>query len=91
LAYLVARVQEEYGATAHHVVADRPYELTSVVGVGFASADRIARTGGATPDAGERAVPLDLAVPLLRVDTTDGYLPEFAAIVSFIRSATRSV
>jgi exodeoxyribonuclease V alpha subunit len=55
LAYLVARVHEEYGATAHHVVAERPYELTSVFGVGFAIADRIARTGGGTPDSGERA------------------------------------
>ncbi|HSO98019.1 MAG TPA: AAA family ATPase, partial [Solirubrobacteraceae bacterium] len=55
LAYLVARVHEEYGATAHRVVADRPYELTSVFGVGFAIADRIARTGDGTPDAGERA------------------------------------
>jgi predicted kinase len=54
--------------------------------------ERIARMrAGERQDAWERAVPLDLAVPLLRVDTTDGYLPEFAAIISFIRSVARSV
>ncbi len=55
LAYLVARVHEAYGSTAHRVVAERPYELTSVFGVGFAIADRIARGDGAVPDADERA------------------------------------
>jgi exodeoxyribonuclease V alpha subunit len=43
LAYLVKRIQEQYGPTAHRVVAERPYELTSVFGVGFVIADRIAR------------------------------------------------
>ncbi len=38
-----ARIHEEYGATAHRVVRERPYELTSVFGVGFLIADRIAR------------------------------------------------
>ncbi|MGO9977243.1 MAG: AAA family ATPase [Solirubrobacteraceae bacterium] len=43
LHYLVKRIQEQYGPEAHRVVAQRPYELTSVFGVGFAIADRIAR------------------------------------------------
>ena len=55
LAYLVARVHEEYGSSAHHVITERPYELTSLFGVGFALADRIARAGGHPPDAAERA------------------------------------
>ncbi|MGO9750489.1 MAG: AAA family ATPase [Solirubrobacteraceae bacterium] len=45
LAYLVKRIQEQYGPTAHRVVAERPYQLTSVFGVGFVLADRIARGG----------------------------------------------
>lgn len=58
----------------------------------YGDGERIARIrAGERQDAWERAVPLDLAVPLLRVDTTHGYLPEFAAIVSFIRPAARSV
>ncbi len=55
LAYLVSRVHEEYGATAHRVVAERPYELTSVFGVGFALADRIARAAGTGTDLQQRA------------------------------------
>ncbi len=55
LTYLVRRVHEEYGPTAHRVVAERPYELTSVFGVGFAIADRIAHAGGSAPDRRERA------------------------------------
>ncbi len=55
LAYLVGRVHAEYGATAHHVVAERPYELTSVFGVGFALADRIAGASNQERDADERA------------------------------------
>jgi exodeoxyribonuclease V alpha subunit len=46
LAWLVARLQEHYGAEAHRVVQQRPYELTSVFGVGFTIADRIARGNG---------------------------------------------
>ncbi len=30
--------------------------------------------------------PLDLGVPLLTVDTTDGYVPDFPAILAFIAS-----
>jgi exodeoxyribonuclease V alpha subunit len=55
LAYLVARIHETYGDGAHRVVADRPYELTSVFGVGFLIADRIARHLGAADDGPERA------------------------------------
>ncbi len=54
LGYLVKRISEHYGPTAHHVVAEHPYELTSVFGVGFLIADRIARTVGAAGDGTER-------------------------------------
>ncbi len=54
LGYLVARISEHYGPTAHRVVAEHPYELTSVFGVGFLIADRIARTVGAPTDGSER-------------------------------------
>ncbi len=50
LAYLVKRIAEQYGPTAHHVVAKRPYELTSVFGVGFVLADRIARGAASSGD-----------------------------------------
>ena len=43
LAYLVNRIQAQYGPTAHRTVAANPYELTRVFGVGFLTADRIAR------------------------------------------------
>jgi exodeoxyribonuclease V alpha subunit len=43
LAYLVARVHKQYGDGAHRSVRADPYGLTSVFGVGFAIADRIAR------------------------------------------------
>ncbi|HET9718919.1 MAG TPA: AAA family ATPase [Solirubrobacteraceae bacterium] len=46
LSYLVARIHEEYGATAHRVLSTNPYELTRVFGVGFAIADRIALATG---------------------------------------------
>jgi exodeoxyribonuclease V alpha subunit len=55
LAYLVARIHASYGSTAHRVVAKRPYELTSVFGVGFQIADRIARAAGIPPDSPARA------------------------------------
>jgi exodeoxyribonuclease V alpha subunit len=43
LAYLVPRIHAEYGASAARVLIANPYELTRVFGVGFATADRIAR------------------------------------------------
>ncbi len=55
LAYLVKRIHDDYGSTAHRIVSERPYELTSVFGVGFLVADRISRTVGAPPQAAERA------------------------------------
>jgi exodeoxyribonuclease V alpha subunit len=55
LAYLVARLQDAYGDSAHRIVSERPYELTSVFGVGFLTADRIARGLGVPPDGRERA------------------------------------
>ncbi|HET6869923.1 MAG TPA: AAA family ATPase, partial [Solirubrobacteraceae bacterium] len=47
LAYLASRIRETYGDGAHRIVSERPYELTSVFGVGFLTADRIARSLGA--------------------------------------------
>jgi exodeoxyribonuclease V alpha subunit len=55
LAYLVARIQDAYGDFAHRVVSERPYELTSVFGVGFVTADRIARGLGRPGGDRERA------------------------------------
>jgi exodeoxyribonuclease V alpha subunit len=56
LAYLVKRIQDAYGPTAHRVVSEHPYELTSVFGVGFLVADRIARgVGSVDLDARARA------------------------------------
>ena len=54
LAWLVPRIDKEYGPRAHRVVRDEPYELTSVFGVGFATADRIARAAGIPADAPAR-------------------------------------
>ena len=55
LAYLVPRIQDTYGDFAHRVVSERPYELTSVFGVGFLTADRIARGLGSPGGGTERA------------------------------------
>jgi len=52
LGYLVTRVHEHYGTGAHRVVLERPYELTSVFGVGFVIADRTSGDGGAADPAG---------------------------------------
>ncbi len=54
LGYLVTRISEHYGPTAHRVVRENPYELTSVFGVGFLIADRIAQLSGARLDGPER-------------------------------------
>ena len=50
LAWLVPRIAAEYGDRANDVVKSRPYELTSVFGVGFQIADTIARAGGVPRD-----------------------------------------
>ncbi|MEA2213921.1 MAG: exodeoxyribonuclease alpha subunit [Solirubrobacteraceae bacterium] len=54
LAYLAGRIHEHYGNGAHEILARDPYELTSVFGVGFAIADRIARAGGSADDPSQR-------------------------------------
>jgi len=55
LAYLVARIHESYGDAAYRTVSERPYELTSLFGVGFLTADRIARGMGCSPQDPQRA------------------------------------
>jgi exodeoxyribonuclease V alpha subunit len=55
LAYLATRIHNEYGPSAHRVVRDQPYELTSVFGVGFQLADRIARGVGMPASSPDRA------------------------------------
>ena len=62
LAYLAARIHEHHGADAHELVSRDPYQLTSLFGVGFAIADRIARASGAA-DAGQRAAGGDRPCP----------------------------
>ncbi len=54
LAYLAPRIHEHYGSAAHQILIDDPYRLTSVFGVGFAIADRIARASGTPPDPAKR-------------------------------------
>ncbi|HEY2439147.1 MAG TPA: helix-hairpin-helix domain-containing protein, partial [Solirubrobacteraceae bacterium] len=54
LAYLATRLHEHYGPRAHEVIAADPYQLTSVFGVGFAIADRIALGFDAPPDPEQR-------------------------------------
>jgi exodeoxyribonuclease V alpha subunit len=54
LAWLVPRLVKEYGDRAAQVVQQRPYDLTSVFGVGFAIADTIARGVGVRPDSPAR-------------------------------------
>jgi exodeoxyribonuclease V alpha subunit len=55
LAYLVKRIHDEYGDGAHRIVTEQPYQLTSVFGVGFLVADRIARNAQTPPQESERA------------------------------------
>ncbi|HET6549814.1 MAG TPA: AAA family ATPase [Solirubrobacter sp.] len=50
LAWLVPKIAAKYGDHAHEVVRARPYELTSLFGVGFQIADTIARAGGVPRD-----------------------------------------
>ncbi len=54
LAYLAPRIHEHYGTAAHQILSEDPYRLTSVFGVGFAIADRIARSAGTPPDPAKR-------------------------------------
>jgi exodeoxyribonuclease V alpha subunit len=55
LAYLATRIHREYGPSAPRMVREHPYELTSVFGVGFQLADRIARGVGLPASSPERA------------------------------------
>ncbi|HEY4278260.1 MAG TPA: AAA family ATPase [Conexibacter sp.] len=55
LAHLAGRIHQHYGDRAYRVVRDRPYELTSVFGVGFTTADTIAKGLGAPLDSPARA------------------------------------
>ncbi|HEY2258819.1 MAG TPA: AAA family ATPase [Solirubrobacteraceae bacterium] len=54
LAYLAGRIHDHYGDRAHEIVSANPYELTSVFGVGFVIADRIALASAAPPGQGRR-------------------------------------
>ena len=54
LAWLVARIEKHYGCRAHRVVRERPYDLTSVFGVGFQTADTIARSVDVAADSPAR-------------------------------------
>ncbi|MGH2915069.1 MAG: AAA family ATPase, partial [Solirubrobacteraceae bacterium] len=54
LAYLASRIHEHYGGGAHELLRSDPYRLTSVFGVGFQIADRIARANGVDADGPER-------------------------------------
>jgi exodeoxyribonuclease V alpha subunit len=54
LAWLVPRLAKQYGERAHEVVRRRPYDLTSVFGVGFQIADTIARASGVPADSPAR-------------------------------------
>ena len=55
LAWLVPRIERHYGPRAHRVVRERPYDLTSVFGIGFQTADTIARSVNVPADAPARA------------------------------------
>ncbi|MGH2873873.1 MAG: SF1B family DNA helicase RecD2, partial [Solirubrobacteraceae bacterium] len=54
LGYLAARLHERWGAQAYELVTGDPYQLTSVFGIGFQIADRIARGLGIADDSPER-------------------------------------
>ncbi len=54
LGYLANRLHERWGARAHEIVTSDPYQLTSVFGVGFQLADRIARGLGIEGDSSMR-------------------------------------
>jgi exodeoxyribonuclease V alpha subunit len=54
LAYLAPRIHEHYGDEAHEVLDRDPYALTSLFGVGFLIADRIARSSESGVGAGQR-------------------------------------
>src|SRR3954454_2971841 len=81
LAWLVPRIAAEYGDQAHEVVRKRPYELTSVFGVGFQIADTIARAAGVSPDSPgrRRAAVIHVLTEAEREGSTCLPVPELAA------------
>ncbi len=80
LAWLVPRLTARYGERAHDAVRRRPYELTSVFGVGFATADTIARLAGhVDPVARMRAGILHVLGEAEREGSTCLPVPELAA------------
>ena len=80
LAWLVPRIADEYGERAHEMVRKRPYELTSVFGVGFAIADTIARAAGVPPDSPgrRRAAIVHVLIEAEREGSTCLPVPELA-------------
>ena len=80
LAWLVARIEKHYGSRAHRVVRERPYDLTSVFGVGFQTADTIARSLDVAADspARTRAGVLHVLSEAERAGSTCLPLPELA-------------
>src|SRR3954464_8764065 len=80
LAWLVPKIAAEYGERAHETVRTRPYELTSLLGVGFQTADTIARAAGIAPDAPgrRRAAIVHVLVEAEREGSTCLPIPELA-------------
>jgi predicted kinase len=71
---------ERFIARHQQALPDRQYAFDG---------DRIAELERGIPqDAWERAEPLEIGAPVLRVDTTDGYQPDLDGIVAFIRKHT---
>jgi len=81
LAWLVARIEKHYGSRAHRVVRERPYDLTSVFGVGFQTADTIARSLDVAADspARTRAGVLHVLSEAERAGSTCLPVPELAS------------
>ena len=81
LAWLVPRIAAEYGDRAHEVVRGRPYELTSVFGVGFSIADTIARAAGVPRDSvgRTRAAVIHVLTEAERAGSTCLPVPELAS------------
>jgi len=80
LAWLVPRIERHHGPRAHRIVREAPYDLTSVFGVGFQIADRIARAAGIAADSPARAAAalLHVLVEAERDGSTCLPLPEAA-------------
>jgi exodeoxyribonuclease V alpha subunit len=89
LAYLVGRIHEAFGDSAHRLVAEHPYELTSVFGVGFLIADRIARGLGAAADSPERARAATMHV-LSEAERSGSTCMPLDALLSALRDLLRS-